>query len=166
MKEGDSLIAKLRELIQGEFVDRVEVIKSAEAGNLLAHEALMAEWEEAFDNNRDMPATLKSYVLRCRREGEVKRGRGHTEWDNVNRDVGVFLMAKFISRTFGIDLTRSEATDRACAASVLAKALKRSRSGIDLKEKRIAGIITSQGKWFNKLFTALPNLGPTQGVRP
>jgi hypothetical protein len=161
----DWLIGKLRELIQRDYVSRIEVIESAEGGDLLARQALMAEFKEAFDNGVDMPATLKSYILRSHGQGEPRRGRGHTEWDNRNRDVGIFILASLISQKFNIDLTRSPASnDKACAAAVLAKALK--RKGIKLEEKRIAGIITSQRKWLSSLFPTVPNFANNSGLRP
>ena len=145
------LIAGLRQLIQRDYDTRVRVIESAEAGNLLAHQALMVEFKEAFDNGMDMPATLKSYILRSQSRGEPRRGRGHTEWDNKVRDVGIIVLAEKVCRAFSLEPTRNEATRNwPCAASVVAKALK--RKGIKLEEKRIANILTDpRSKWLRDL---------------
>jgi hypothetical protein len=164
----DWLVTRLQELIQCNRISCEELIDSADAGDLLAHQALMAEYDRWMDSHTMPPVMLVDYARRSRRHGGATRKRGsHTEWDNVIRDVGITQMAIKIRHEFGIDLTRSEATDRnrPCAAGVLAEALKRSRewkrSGYRvLREKRIANILTTQRKSLESLITGGLNLSP------
>jgi hypothetical protein len=153
----DFLIDKLRELIRGGVVDCDRVIDSADGGDLLAHQALMAEFDAVMQSHELPTVALIEYARSHRGEDEVRRPRGsHTKWDSFNRDIFIIGLAFLISDRFGIPLTRSEASDEPCAAGVLAKALKRQRRqmGVRLEKKSLANIIIRQKRRLEDLLGA------------
>jgi hypothetical protein len=138
-------IVRLREIIRYDYKLREEMIKDAEGGNLLCHQALESEFNELLDTNREIPASLKTYVLRKEKHPKRRRGKHADEWDQRERNVAYLILMSRACTEFGIDLNHNEANDRPCATEVVSAALK--LKGIEVSPKRLAGIATSELKW-------------------
>jgi len=139
----ERLIAKLREIIRRDFNSRSEVIKDAEGGNLLCHQALRAEYEEMLDKHELPPATLTSYMLHGKKPRR-RPGRHTDEWDHRQRDIAVGMLAAAVRHAFDLELNHNPANDRPCATDVVSAALR--LKGIKLSPKRVSAIVTKENR--------------------
>jgi hypothetical protein len=96
-----------------------------------------------------MAAALATYGLQLKRP----RGRPHS-WDGMRSEIGIIVAVYLIARGFGLELTRSPASKRVCAASILAEAL--TQHGIPTREKRINELLTKWRKWAAANFRVEP----------
>jgi hypothetical protein len=121
-----------------------DVIKSAEAGDRMAHDALLAEYEELRNENLEAPKNVEVYYTRYAKDppkgnpGPRASAFGATSVVHVRRDIGISLLLAWIYNRFGLPPTHNESNDRYCGVDLLSAAFR--RRGIHLSAKRIANI--------------------------
>jgi hypothetical protein len=144
-KDGrDRMIGRLRDMIRDNDDRRREVIESAEDGVLLCHQALEAEFNWAVENYKEIPATLRAYMLR-KKFPKRKPGRQADMWDHRERNITFAILVSAACIQFGLDVDHNPANDRPCAVEVVAAALK--LKGIKVSPKRLAAVVTDELKW-------------------
>jgi hypothetical protein len=146
------MVERLRDQIRCSYERREEVIRTAESGAsgaLLCHEALEAEFKELLDANLEVPASLKTYMLRRDKWPKRKQGQRTDEWDYRERDIAYLILISAACESFGLDVDHNPANDRPCAVEVVSAALK--LEGIKVSSKRLSAIVTREMKWFKSV---------------
>jgi hypothetical protein len=139
-------IARLREIIRLDYSIREEVIKDAEGGSLLCHEALEGEFNAMLDlKPEQLPASLRTYMMRKDRHPKRRAGKQADEFDQKERNIAFMILMSAACTQFGLDLNHNPANDRPCATEVVSAALE--LKGIEVSPKRLSAIATKELKW-------------------
>jgi hypothetical protein len=87
------MVLRLREIVRLDYSVRESVIKSAEGGSLLCHEALEAEFNEMLDNMPEqLPASLRTYMQMRDRHPRRGAGRSADEFDQWERNIAFMIL--------------------------------------------------------------------------
>lgn len=112
-------------------------IELAEAGDVIAHEALCDVAEHLNHRGRVVPTKLQQYVIAAARKGH-KASQGRHRITNIYRDEAIFRAVKIVT-DMGIPATRNDDGKRAeSGCSIVAVAL--ARCGIKMKEAAVVSI--------------------------
>jgi hypothetical protein len=150
------------QLVRGDFDRQHEIIKAAEDGDRLAHDALMRAYENQRNQHIEPTKLVEVYYLTHAKSGPPKRQRGRpatiggTAIVNLRRDIGVCLMVALCYPATGRKPTRNEATEGASGASIVSAILRRKR--VKISEDRInhiygrwgAAVEATLGRWLRK----------------
>jgi hypothetical protein len=148
------MIERLREQIRYSYERREEVIMTAESGAsgaLLCHEALEAEFKALLDANLEIPASLKTYMVRRDKWPKRKPGRHIDEWDYRERDIAYLILISAACEMWGLDVDHNPANDRPSAVEVVSAALKLKGIKKGSSPKRLSAIVTREMKWFKSV---------------
>jgi hypothetical protein len=133
------LESTLRDFLMRDFINRMQVIEAAEAGDEIADAALARAYHSMMDRGEMPPASMIAYEARARLRGPIKRGRGRNTYDNWQRDIGIAVLVYLTAERFRLRPTRNPASKRKISACcVVASALGRAR--INVAEKRVENI--------------------------
>jgi hypothetical protein len=134
----EKLIRQLVEMLGSGLADRQELVRSAEHGDLLAHEAIERFHNALLEHGISSGATITAYIIDKRRHPE--RARGRDWWANFSRDLAIVLIVELTCQQYGISATRSVGTSRKtpCGAETAAKAF--TRCGYAIGEKAVANL--------------------------
>jgi hypothetical protein len=137
-------------LVRGDFDRQQEIIKSAEAGDALAHGALLRTYKNLRNVGAEPSKLVEVYYLRHAERGPPNRGRGRhpktfndTSVANLGRDITLALLIWWAFATLGLRApTRNDASEGPSGASVIAAILQ--RRGMKVREDRLNKIFA---KW-------------------
>jgi hypothetical protein len=159
----------LRDLLLAGQVDYEEVLESAEAGDEVAHYALIATYRRVADQHQQesLPHRVVSYALNAlevttqakdkqrRKQGRHKTFGGGLAVTNLGRDLGLVTLVYWIAMDLGLEATRNlETTTHPSAASVVAGLLTR-RGRVPITEARLNFLCCRWGPTIRALTLAL-----------
>jgi hypothetical protein len=156
-EDPDAIEKMLVELLcRSDFDEREGVIKSAESGDPLAHSALVRVYKEMRDRSLDPPRAIETYVLRHLDSDPPKRRGRHitsaafgaqpVSVGFIRRDLTLALLICLTTIRLNLRPTRSSASDKPSAASVVSLALKRRNRNLWISEKRLNNLYTQWGR--------------------
>jgi hypothetical protein len=133
-----TLLARLK---QGR-TERQKVIAEAEAGDVVSHDVLMAEFHDLLDDHQLPPVSLCAYARATDKHPKRKAG-GYVWADHWVRNYGVSILVYLTSEVFELRPTRSRDARRKSlypsGASLVAAALGR-RGIASFDERRVENI--------------------------
>jgi hypothetical protein len=117
-----------------------EVAASGMAGEDLADEAIVAWFNDRVFKHQLIPGILAKYM--SDREHRLRPAHRPASWETKRREIGIVAAVYIVAVNRGVELTRSVASSRPCAASIVAKQL--TKRGIKISEKTVANLLP---KW-------------------
>jgi hypothetical protein len=137
------LESNLRDFLQRDLIDRLEVIASADAGDEIAHAALGYVFHSMMEAGQTPPVSMVAYEARARLRGPNTRPAGAHTWDEKwTRNIGIAVLVYLTMERFGVNPTRNREQRRkriASASSIVSAALGRA-ARINIAEKTVENI--------------------------
>jgi hypothetical protein len=146
------LRAHICDMLRRGTIPTMQVIAAAEAGHQDADMALRQLAAEHIDRREEMPTALANYVQRALVMPPVTYPPGRNLADTWLRDVIIAVLVRLAVERWDLPATRSRASKRPSACSVVARAL----TWLNITTRRIEKIYGEHGLIARRLYASMP----------
>jgi hypothetical protein len=142
----------IRDMLRRGTIPTMQVIAAAEAGHQDADMALREVAAEYIDRREEMPTEVANYVQRALVMPPVTYPPGRNLADTWLRDVCIAVLVRLAVERWDLPATRSRASKRPSACSVVTRALTR----LNITTRRVEKIYGEHGLIARRLYASMP----------